>query len=320
MTNYTTFIGIDVSKKYLDVHIFQSNTRFRTTNDKGGCARLCRQLAKLQKPAAAVEASGGYERLILRMLSTAGIDSFCLDPAQVRAYSRSRGQRAKTDAIDAEMIARCLMQNHETLRPYIYDPASAELAELVTFRAKLIKEATRLKCRIDQAETALVIRLLKAQERQTKARIALLDKTIAGIIKSSPELSHKADIMRSMPGVGPILSSTLLARLPELGRLEGRKISALAGLAPFACESGKSKKPGRCQAGRGDLRSVLYMGALSAIRMETSPLTSFAKRLQEAGKPFKVVIVAVMRKMITILNAMVRDRKNWQENTLQKAP
>jgi len=319
MISYTTFIGIDVSKEHLDVHILPSNKRFRLENSKSGCAKLCRQLAKLQEPAAGVEASGGYERLALRTLTAAGIDSFCFDPVQVRAYSRSRGQRAKTDAIDAEMIARCLTQNHETVRPYIHDPVTGELAELVAFRTRLVKEATKLKCQIEQAETALVIRILKAQKRQVKARIALLSKAIADTIKSSPELSHKVEIMRSMPGVGPVLSSTLLARLPELGRLEGREISALAGLAPFACESGKSKRPGRCQAGRGDIRSVLYMAALSAIRMKAHPLTSFAERLQKSGKPFKVVIVAVMRKMITILNAMVRDAKNWQQNAPQKA-
>ena len=186
MINYITFVGIDISKEHLDVYILQSNKHFRLENSKSGCAKLCRQLAKLPDPAAGVEASGGYER--------------------------------------------------------------------------------------------------------------------------------KDEILRSMPGVGPVLGFTLLARLPELGQLEGRKISALVGLAPFARESGKSKKHGRCQAGRSDVRSVLYMAALSAMRMNEHPLRLFAERLQKAGKLFKVVIVAVMRKMITILNAMLRDMKNWQQN------
>lgn len=318
MTDFTTFIGIDVSKEHLDIHILQLDRRFRVDNSKSGCAKLCRQLAKLQKPAAAVEASGGYERLALRMLSASGIDSFCLDPVQVHAYSRSRLQRAKTDPIDAEMIARCLMQNHEVLRPYKHDPVTEELAELVSFRTRLIKEATKLTCQIDQAEAALVLRILKTQKRQVKARIVLLDKAIAEIVKNTDEFAQKAEILRSMPGVGPVLSFTLLARLPELGKLEGRKISALTGLAPFARESGKSKKPRRCQAGRSDIRSVLYMASLSAIRMKEHPLRVFFERLQKSGKPFKLVIVAVMRKMITMLNAMLRDMKNWQENRPQK--
>lgn len=314
MTSLTTFIGIDVSKEHLDVHILQSNTRFRVKNNKSGCAKLAKRLAKLQEPAVGVEASGGYERLVVRMLSAAGVDSFCLDPVQVHAFSRSRRQRAKTDTIDAEMIARCLMQNHETLRPYKHDPVTEKLAELVAFRTRLIKERGRLKCQIDQAETALILRILKAQIHQAKARIILLDKAIADIIINTALFTRKDEILRSMPGVGPVLGFTLLARLPELGKLDGRKIAALVGLAPFARESGKSKKPGRCQAGRGDIRSVLYMASLSAMRMSTHPLAVFAERLQKSGKPFKVVIVAVMRKMITILNAMLRDMKNWQEN------
>ncbi len=319
MTNYSTFIGIDVSKEHLDIHILPSNKRFRVDNSKSGCAKLCRQFAKLEKPAAAVEASGGYERLALRMLSAAGIDSFCLDPVQVHAYSRSRLQRAKTDPIDAEMIACCLMQNHEIVRPHIYDPVTEELAELVAFRTKLIREATKLTCRIDQAEASLVLRILKTQKRQVKARIALLNKAIDDIVENTDEFAQKGKILRSMPGVGPVLCFTLLARLPELGKLEGRKISALTGLAPFARESGKSKKPGRCQAGRSDIRSVLYMASLSAMRMNEHPLRLFSERLTKSGKPFKLVIVAVMRKMITMLNAMIRDMKNWQQNQLQKA-
>lgn len=319
MTNYSTFIGIDVSKEHLDIHILPSNKRFRVDNSKSGCAKLRKQFAKLPDPAVAVEASGGYERLALRLLSAAGIDSFCLDPVQVHAYSRSRLQRAKTDPIDAEMIARCLMQNHEIVRPYHHDPITQELAELVAFRTRLIKEASRLTCQIDQAQAALVLRILKTQKRQLKTRILLLDKAIADLVKNTDEFSKKAEILRSMPGVGPVLSFTLLARLPELGKLEGRKISALTGLAPFARQSGKSKKPGRCQAGRGDIRSVLYMAALSAMRIKEQPLKLFAERLQKSGKPFKLVIVAVMRKMITMLNAMLRDMKSWQNNTQQKA-
>ena len=253
------------------------------------------------------------------MLSASSIDSFCLDPVQVHAYSRSRLQRAKTDPIDAEMIAGCLMQNHEILRPYKHDPVTEELAELVAFRTRLIKEATQTDMPDGSGGSSFGRSYPENQKRQVKARIVLLDKAIGEIVKNTEEFAQKAEILRSMPGVGPVLSFTLLARLPELGKLEGRKISALTGLAPFARESGKSKKPGRCQAGRRDIRSVLYMASLSAMRMKKHPLRVFAERLQKAGKPFKLVIVAVMRKMITMLNAMLRDMKNWQENSPQNA-
>ena len=312
MTNHTTFIGIDISKNYLDVHFLQSNKRLRLENSKAGCGQLRKYLAKLPCPVVGLEASGGYERQVLRRLTAAGFDTYCLDPAQVHAYSRSRGQRAKTDAIDAEMIARCLRQNHETLRPYAHDPATEELAELVAFRATLVKHAAKLACRIEQARLAMIVRMLKAQRRQIKARIVLINKTIADIIASSATLTQKVKILRSMPGVGPVLGFTLLARLPELGILDGRKIAALCGLAPFARQSGKSKRPGRCQAGRRDIRSVLYMAALSAMRMKSHPLTKFAERLKADSKPFKVVITAVMHKMIIMLNAMLRNNKNWK--------
>ena len=189
-----------------------------------------------------------------------------------------------------------------------------ELAELVAFRASLVNHAAKLACRIEQARLAMIVRMLKAQRRQIEARMVLINKTIADIIASSPSLAEKDSILRSMPGGWAcpwFYSSGAVAGIGDLG---GRKIAALCGLAPFARQSGKSKRPGRCQAGRGDIRSVLYMAALAAMRMKNHPLTRFAERLKADSKPFKVAITAVMRKMITILNAMLRKNENWKDN------
>lgn len=304
MTQVDVFVGIDVSKDRLDV-FSTAGERFSVANDAAGRAALALRIAGAR--AAGLEASGGYEAPVLKALAQAGLATYRLDPAQVRAFARSRGQRAKTDAIDARMIALCLSACRDTLRPFVDDAATARLAALAAFRRRLVGHKAALAGSDDRREDPLLQHLAAEQEALLAAQIAGLDAEIATIIAATPELSDKAARLRSAPGVGPVLAATLLASLPELGRVGSRQIAALVGVAPYDRQSGRSARPARCAAGRRQVRNVLHMGVLAAIRARKSPFQTTYARLVAAGKPPKLAIAAVMRKMIVILNATVRD-------------
>lgn len=306
MTQTEVFVGIDVSKERLDV-FSTAGERFSVANDAVGLERLAARVSGAR--AVGLEASGGYEVPALKALAQEGVAVYRLDPAQVRAFARSRGQRAKTDAIDARMIALCLCAGLDDLTPFACNAATARLAELAALRRRLVGQKAALAGSADRASDAFVRALMAELEATLAALTARLDAEIAVAIAAEPSLREKAAHLRSAPGVGPVLATTLLANLPELGRVGSRQIAALVGVAPYDQQSGRRQRPARCAAGRRQIRNVLYMAALAAIRAQKRPFFQTYERLRAAGKPAKLAITAIMRKMIVVLNAMLRDAK-----------
>lgn len=306
------FVGIDVAKARLDVHLHPQGQGFTVPNDKAGWRSLSLRLRALGPMAVALEASGGYEKGAARRLVKSGLAVYLLDPAQVRSFARGLKRHAKTDAIDAAMIARCLATTIADAIPWRPDPLAERLTALVAFRAKLVAERTALKSYSDTVEEPVVRRLVNGRLAGLTLAIARLDKEIGTLIGATDDLARRFRLLVSVPGVGPVLASTLLALLPELGRISPKAVAALVGVAPFSRQSGAADRGGRCRGGRGSIRAALYMAALSAIRGGNAPVRAFYERLRCAGKPAKPAIVAAMRKLITILNAIARDNQPWR--------
>jgi transposase len=311
MPQFKAFVGIDVSKATLDVFLHPEAVCFQVPNTKTGLKTLTKRLSTCGEAAIALEASGGYERRAIGELRKAGFSVYLLDPLQVKGFARSLRQKAKTDRIDASLIARCLAACAGDLFP-AGETGQAALAELVAYRRTLVRDLSELAIRLEQTANALLKRLLSQKARMIKAQLRLIEREIAAAIGQDGSLAQKARLLRSAPGVGPVLAATLIARLPELGGLSSRKIASLAGVAPFARQSGKTQKPARCQAGRPDIRATLYMGALAILRQKHHPFSAFARRLTAKGKPAKLVIIAVMRKLIVALNAMIQTNTPWK--------
>lgn len=309
MTQAGAFVGIDVSKARLDVAIWPAGETFSVGNDREGRSALIRRLRRLSAEAIGLEASGGYERAVLKALLDAGLPARRINPWRVRQFAQACGILAKNDRLDALAIARFIATVPQ--RPIERDRAAEALAELVTARRQLCEELTRAGNQAEHAGQSIVARLAKRRSQRLKADILLLDKTIARAVAAAPHLARKNELMRSVPGVGPVFAHSLLALMPELGTLTNRQAAALLGVAPFDCDSGAFKGQRRIFGGRRELRDVAYMAALAASR--SNPVfTAFSERLRAAGKRPKVVLVAVMRKLITTLNAMLRDHRQWQ--------
>lgn len=303
-------VGIDVGKAHLDVDV-DGGERFRVGNDRAGLADLVGRLKRIRPVRVGVEASGGYERHVLRALSRAGLAVVLLDPGQVRSFARSMKVRAKTDPIDARMIARYLKAAGE-LELWQPDPARDRLAELVAMRRQLIGERSACAARADQFDDAVTARLLSRRRRQLDADIKLIEVEIGRHVAAQPELTEHARQLRSVPGVGPVLASSLISELPELGKVGSRQISALVGVAPHPRQSGNTDRGGKCSGGRAHIRSVLYMATLSALKAKAPRLRPFYDRLRANGKSAKLAIVATMRKFLTILNAISRDNTQYR--------
>ena len=302
------FVGIDVSKARLDVYIHPIGEHLSVANDRDGIKQLYARVHALQPQGIALEASGGYEKAAAKGLFAKGLPVYIVDPSQVRSFAKALRRRAKTDPIDATMIARCLAVAISTMRPYVPDPAAERLSALVGYRSHLVAEKTALLSYQDTTEDTTVRAMVARQITGLGLRIAALDKAIAVCVANHPDFANSAKLMRTAPGVGPVLSATLLADLPELGQLDRRRIASLVGVAPHARQSGRMDRGGKCSGGRRQVRSVLYMAVLSAIKARSPILRPFYDRLRQSGMEFKPAIVAVMRKLITILNAMVRDQ------------
>lgn len=306
------FVGIDVSKAWLDVWSAQLNAHHRLSNDDAGYQALWQLLAPLGPASGvilAMEASGGYERGLRDAGLAAGFEVRLLNPLRVRLYARSLGRNAKNDRIDARVIAR-FAQTAATF-PEVLDPAQDRFAELVGHRRRLIEE------RVAIANQTALLRAPALRE-QNQARLALLarhiaatDRLIAEALADLPGMADKVALLSTVKGVKQVTAATLLALMPELGRLDRRAIAALAGLAPFDHDSGK-RKGARCIAGgRAAVRTALYMAARAAARSKTA-LGAFYKRLIAAGKTTKVATVALMRKILVTLNAILRDGTPWK--------
>lgn len=305
-----TTVGIDVSKDRLDVHVLPSGEAFSVSNDHAGMEELAGRLAALSPTAIGLEATGGYEQLAVATLADAGLAVVVVNPAQVRAYANALGKRAKTDAIDAAVIAAFIAATKPELRP-LRDAEARTLADLVTRRRQIVQmivaEENRLRMVLAKQAQKSVKRLLAALRRELES----LDADLDDHIRKSPVWRVREALLTSVPGVGSTTARTLLAELPELGSLDRRQIAALAGLAPWTRQSGKWKGKSFIGGGRGKVRAVLFMAALVASRHNPG-LKAFRDKLVASGKPKIVAIVATMRKLITILNAIIRDNKPWQ--------
>ena len=304
-----TYLGIDVAKGFLDLSVRPTGQALRVANEP---AALVAALGRVGAPALTVlEASGGYERPAVRALQAAGLAVARVNPRQVRDFARATGQLAKTDRIDAALLARYA----EAVRPAPTppaDPATERLAALVERRRQLVtmREAERNRRR---EAPAAVADDLAAHLAFLGARIAALDAQIRAAIAADAALGRRAALLRSAPGVGPVLAATLLADLPELGRASGKELAALVGVAPFARDSGRWRGRRQVWGGRAPVRAVLYMGALAAARHNPA-LRPFYGRLLAAGKPKKLALVACMRKLLVILGALVRHDTPFRED------
>jgi transposase len=304
-------IGIDVSKDRLDVAANSSAVAaFHVPRDHGGLADLVERLRPLGAERIAIEATGGFETVVAAALAAAGLPVVVVNPAQVRAFAKALGKRAKTDPIDAAVIARFAAATRPEVRP-LADAETQALADLVARRRQIIAmigaENQRLK-RAPARTAKSIKRLLKALEKE----LADIDLDIDDSIRRSPNWLEKVALLTSVPGVGDQIARTLVADLPELGTLDRRAIAALVGLAPWTRQSGQWRGKSCIGGGRAQVRAALYMGAMVAAR-HNPQLAAFRNRLVEAGKPKLVALIAVARKLITILNAILRDKQPWRD-------
>lgn len=303
-------VGIDVSKDRLDVHVVPSGEAFFVGNDAAGVEALAGRLIGLSPALVALEATGGFETLAAAGLSAAGLPVVVVNPAQVRSFADALGKRAKTDPIDAGVIARFAAATGIKPRP-LPDEQSRLLADLVTRRRQITAmigaEEARLRRAVNRQLKKSIGRLLTALRRELESLDADLDKQI----RASPAWRIKEDLLASVPGIGKTIARTLIASLPELGSLTARQIASLAGLAPFTRQSGKWRGRSFIGGGRSHVRAALFMGALVAAR-HNPVLKAFRDRLVAQGKPKIVAIIATARKLLTILNAIIRDQKPWQ--------
>lgn len=313
MTQIALHVGIDVAKEKLDVAVLETGELFTVDNTEAGYAALLERLRDNEIGVIGLEASGGYERAVLKALWKAGLPVRRINPHRLRQFAKAAGINAKNDRLDARVIARFLATL--PVHPVEIDPGLELLIELVTARRQLQAELARVNNQLEHVRDAALKRLAKRRASRLNADILLLDRRIAQAIAADPALAHRDRLLRSMPGVGPVLSATLIALVPELGRLSNRQVAALIGLAPYDHDSGKLKGKRCIWGGREPVRNVLYMAALSA-GVHNPVLAAFRHRLRAKGKQAKVAIVAVMRKLITTLNAMMRANKTWSPHAI----
>jgi transposase len=303
-------IGIDVSKNRLDVAVRPSGESFVIERDASGLERLVARLRDLAPDLVALEASGGYETVVAAAVAGAGLPVVVVNPVQIRAFARALGQRAKTDPIDAAVIAHFAEATKPEPRA-LPDEATRLLADLVTRRRQIIEMLGAERQR--EQRTTLprvrksIARLIKALEKE----LISVGGEIDDAMRSSPVWREKEDLLASVPGVGPTIARTLIAELPELGQLGRKQIAALVGLAPFTRQSGQWRGKSFIGGGRTTVRAALFMGAMVA-KKHNPTLKAFFDRLVAAGKPKMVALIAVARKLLTILNAIIRDRRPWQ--------
>jgi len=303
------FVGIDVSKAQLDVAVLPNGPRSRVDNDRQGAAQLIRQLEPIAPSLIVIESTGGYERLIITELLAVGLPVALVNPRQVRDFARGIGQLAKTDTIDAEVLA--LFAKHVQPRLLETTPKKqAELEQLVTRRRQLLGLRNTESNRLGTTVAKLARKSLKQTIALFDRQMAELDKEIARRIETDDDWRDKARLLRSVPGVGPVTIATLISQLPELGLLNRAEIAALVGLAPFNRDSGQARGRRSISGGRSGVRCALYMAALSA-RTCNPTLRPFTSRLEAEGKPFRVAITACMRKLLVTLNTMVKNQTPW---------
>ena len=310
MAQFAPCVGIDVSKARLDVAIFPDGTGFAVDNTPAGWAELGRRCADLAVATIGLEASGGYEQGVARALQEQGFTVRLLNALRVRRFAEALGKLAKNDSIDADVIARFVatVPGRPFERP---GPARDTLRAVLTARQQRSDQLVLVGNQAQGAPEPLLARLAKRQIASLRADIRLLEARMAEIVQANPDLARRYRLLCSVPGVGPVLAFTLLAELPELGAIDRHKIAALVGVVPYDFDSGTMKGKRAIWGGRAAVRRVLSMAALVASR-HNPDLKALRERLAAAGKPPKAALVGVMRKLITILNAMLRDGREWK--------
>lgn len=312
MAQGSVFVGVDVSKDRLDVAFRPSGEAAGFANDPAGIAALLARLGAEPPELVVLESTGGYEQDLAVALSAAGVPSRVIDPARARGFARSLGEHSKTDAIDARVLARFA----EAVRPEaraLADARTRELQALLDRRAQWLAMRTAELNRLKQGPTEAVKKSLSEHITYINAQVAALEGEAAALVRAHPEWGPRGDVLKSIPGVGERTAQTLPGHLPELGKLSGKQIAALAGLAPRADDSGRRRGERSIRGGRKEVRSMLYMAALSAARYNPS-LKALYRRLLEAGKKKKVALTAVARKLLTVANAVLRTMQPWEPN------
>lgn len=309
-----SFIGVDVSKAQLDIAVRPTGERWRSPHEESGIAAVVARLVLLQPALVILEATGGLEIALTGALAAAGLPVVVVNPRQVRDFAKATGQLAKTDQLDAEILARF----GEAVRPQprpLPDEATQALTALLTRRRQVMEMIVAEQNRLGVAPRR-IRRPIQKHIEWLERQLGHLDRDLAHTIRNSPVWREKDQLLRSVPGVGPMLSSTLLASLPELGRLNRRQIAALVGVAPPNRGSGLLRGTRTIWGGRAGIRQVLYMGTLAATRFNPV-IRAFYRRLCAAGKAEKVALIACMRKLLTILNAIVKHRTPWRIHYVQ---
>lgn len=309
-------VGIDISKAQLDIVVEPGGESLTVPYDGPGLATLITRLRGLSPSRIVVEATGGLERALLRTLVDAALPVIAVNPRQVRDFAKATGQLAKTDALDAAVLARfaVVIQPPERALP---DPQTQELAAVLARRRQVLAMQRAEQNRRDRA-SARVQKRIDAHLRWLDAELARLDEDLDAMIAQSPVWREREDLLQSVPGIGPVMSRTVLAELPELGLLNRKQVAALVGVAPFNRDSGRLRGHRTIWGGRAPVRTALYMATLVATRWNPV-IRQFYQRLRTAGKPPKVALVAAMRKLLTILNAMVHHGTPWRSAVVQGA-
>lgn len=305
----TVFVGIDISKVRLDVHVRPQGGEWSVSNDSDGIGTLIERIKDYESSLIVMESTGQYGVLLSGTLAAEGLTPAVVNPRQVRDFAKATGKLAKTDILDARILSRF----GEAVRPKpraIPDNLHQELKALLSRRQQIVEMLSAEGNRFASASSKIRPEI-KAHIDWLKKRLSKLEKELSDIISSSPVWKAKEKLLRTVPGVGKVLSLTLLADLPELGKLDHKKIAALVGVAPFNRDSGFMKGKRAIWGGRSRVRAVLYMGALVASRYNPV-IRNFYLRLLKAGKKPKVALTACMRKLLTILNAMIRNSTPWQ--------
>jgi transposase len=302
------YVGIDVSGDYLDVAIHDSPDTTRVPNEPAAIHQLVERLAALEPALVVMEATGKLELAVLKALCQARLPAVAVNPRQVRDFARATGRRAKTDRIDALVIAHFAAVIQPAVRP-LDDEQTEQLQALLLRRIQLVEMLVAEKNRLARAHQAARASL-RDHIKWLEQQLQVADHDIDSFLRASPAWRQKEDLLRSVPGIGPGAAATLIAFMPELGSLSRRQIAALAGVAPFNVDSGNHTGRRRVQGGRAIVRRSLYMACVPALRFNPA-IRAFYDRLRQAGKPFKVAITACMRKLLTTLNAMIRNSTPW---------
>jgi transposase len=308
----TSYVGVDVSKARLEVAVVPTGESFVVSNDEEGFEELVGRLREEEAPVALVvlEASGGFERPVTAALAAAKLAVCIVNPRQSRDFARATGKLAKTDRLDAHVLAR-FAQAVQPLPRALPDEQAQEFQAILARRAQIISMMTAEKNRLGATASKAVAGRIQAHLRWLEKELSRTDRDLDEAIENNPTFKENEALLRSVPGVGPVLCRTLLAELPELGSLTRRELSALVGVAPLNRDSGTFRGRRAIWGGRGRVREALYMAALVGSR-HNPPIKRFYERLVEAGKPKKVALVACMRKLLVILNAVLRDRTPWR--------